>query len=508
MGPCKRPAIGQIPLLPTNSGFPFPAAASNQTVAGLRIACASGLPTPDYSRRLSIAAMFNSILGPLAFGLRRALAVRLLAAAATCTAVAGCAANLSPPPIAQNEPGAAQQGQTAPGRTQRTRPVTIGMILPQQGFGQAALVGKGLKQAGELALFESGNSAVQLVVKNDNGNLQSTTAAAQEAIADGAEVIVGPLFAKTVPAVAGVARPTGVPVLSFSNDRAVAGNGVYLLSTLPETETDRIVSFALSRSKKTFAALIPQGLYGDRVEQAFRSAVERGGGRVVALERFAPGANQILEPAKRVFDVMKEAASFGTPVDALFLPGNQDNLSVLGPQIGLAEIDKTQVQLIGLGGWDYPNIGRDQVFVGGWYPSPDPAGFQAFSERFAKTFGQAPPRMATLAYDAVRMAIGLAGRPKGQRFTQANLTMPAGFEGVDGRFALLPSGTTRRGLAVLEVQRFGTQVVDPAPVLGVPQRGGFAPPLGAAGAGRAGIPVLGQPNSPASQRGLPPAFAG
>ncbi|MCH9806800.1 MAG: penicillin-binding protein activator [Alphaproteobacteria bacterium] len=372
-------------------------------------------------------------------------------------ALAGCATNLDSADLKPNAAGGVAASQAE--AKQRRRPVTVAMILPLKGFGQTALIGKSLKQAGELALFDADNQAVQLIVKNDDGSPQGAAAAAREAISEGAEVIVGPLFGASVSSVAAVARPTNVPVLTFSNDRNAAGNGAYLMSYLPNDEVDRVVAFALQRGKRTFATLIPTGVYGDTVERAFQAAVSRGGGRIVVQERFEPRANAMLEPAKRVVETINDAAQSGVPVDALFLPGNQSTLPSLGPQLAFANLDTKTTQLIGLGGWEYPNIGRDEVFVGGWYPGPDPAGWKRFSERFAQTFGNAPPRVASHAHDAVSLAISLSSRPKGQRFTQANLTMPAGFEGVDGRFTLNPDGTTRRGLVILEVQKFGSKVI-------------------------------------------------
>ncbi|MEQ8824594.1 MAG: penicillin-binding protein activator [Filomicrobium sp.] len=357
----------------------------------------------------------------------------------------------------------------------RHRPVTIAMLLPLKGFGQAALIGKGLKQAGELALFESDNPRVQLIVKHDDGTSQGAEAAARAAIAEGAEIIVGPLFGRSVGQVAAVARASNVPVLTLSNDRSVVTGGVYLMSYLPQAEVARIVSFALRQGKRRYAALIPAGAYGDTVAQAFSAAVSRGGGQVVALERYEGGANAMLEPAKRVFDVINEAAQLGAPVDAFFLPGNRETLPVLGPQLAYANLDTRTTQLIGLGGWDYPNIGQNAVFVGGWYPGPDPRGWQAFAERFSKTFGQSPPRVASHAYDAVKLAISLSDRPKGQRYTQANLANPAGFDGVDGRFVLQADGLSTRPLAVLQVQKFGATVVEAAVATGVePQAIGFS----------------------------------
>lgn len=380
-------------------------------------------------------------------------------------AAAGCAAGLNSVPQAGQINGEVQG--SPPANADRKSPVTVAMLLPLQGFGPTALIAKGMKQAGEMALFDADNPNVQLIVKNDDGSPSGAQAAAQEALSEGAELIVGPLYGASVPRVAAVARASNVPVLSFSNDRSVGGNGVYLMSYLPQAEVERIVSFCISRGKRRFAALVPVGAYGDAVEVAFRNAVLRGGGSIVALERFEPGANKMLEPARRVLNVVNEAAQTGDPVDALFLPGNRDTLPTLGPQLAYAKIDTRTTQLVGLSGWDYPNIGRDDVFVGGWYPGPDPRGWQRFSERFANTFGSVPPRVATHAYDAVRLAISLSGRPKGQRFTQANLTMPTGFDGVDGPFMLLADGTSQRGLAIFEVQKFGGKVIGEAAQAGL-----------------------------------------
>lgn len=378
----------------------------------------------------------------------------------------GCATNLGSPALDSKVAG--QNGTAGSTRQKSAKPVTVAMLLPLEGFGQTAIVGKSMKQAGEMALFESGNPAVQLIVKNDNGSAEGASAAAREAIAEGAELIIGPLFGSSVPAVAAVARPANVPVLTFSNDRTVAGNGVYLMSYLPEAEAERVVSYALSRGKRRFAALIPAGAYGDTVERAFRQAVQRGGGTIAASRRFQPGANAMLGPTKEVLEMVNESAGLGAPVDALFIPGNQDTLPILGPQIAYANVDTHTTQLIGLGGWEYPNIGRDQVFVGGWYTGQDPRNWQRFSERFAQTFGHAPPRVAAQAYEAVGLAIDLSGRPSGQRYTQANLTMPAGFEGVSGQFTLKPDGTSERSLAILQVQKFGSTLIDDGTGSGLP----------------------------------------
>ncbi len=345
----------------------------------------------------------------------------------------------------------------------KNRSVKIAMLLPLGGYGPTAVIAKAMKQAGEMALFDLNNPSIQLIVKDDKGTAEGARAAADEAIREGAEIILGPLLAQAVPGAAVAARPANVPILAFSNDTAVAGNGVYLMSFLVEPEVQRIVSFAAAQGRTRFAALIPDDAYGRAVEPAFQRAVQQAGGTVVELRRYPMGANGLLGPAKEIFAAIGASEARETPVDALFVPGGQEALPHLGPLIAYSGIDTSKVKLLGTGAWEFPNIGRDEAFAGGWYPGPDPAGWRSFAERFAKTFGVAPPRVASLAYDAVGAAVSLSAHPRGVRFTTANLTRAGGFSGVDGVVRFGPNGLSERGLAILEVQKFGSAVVESAP---------------------------------------------
>lgn len=398
-----------------------------------------------------------------------------IAAAAACACagiLAACSANVG----TGNAPQASLEQTPNSAAPTSARETKIAMLLPLAGFGPSAAVAKSLKQAGEMALFERDNPNVRLMVKDDGGTPEGARAAAEQAVRDGAEIILGPLFARSVTTATAVAQPANIPILAFSNDTRVAGNGVYLISFLPGPEVDRIVSYATSRGKRRFAALIPADAYGDTVEPLFRAAVTRYGGTLVHIDRYAAGANAMLEPVKRVAEAIRSAALAGTPVDALFLPGGQETLPQLAPLIAYNGIDPRSVQLLGTGAWDYPNVGREQALAGGWYPSPDPRSWQDFSARFARTFGTAPPRLASLAYDAVGIAVSLSAAPPGQRYTAAALTQPQGFNGIDGTVVFSANGLSQRRLAVLEIQQYGNNVIDPATRFGTAQDSATATP--------------------------------
>ncbi len=343
--------------------------------------------------------------------------------------------------------------------------VKVAVLLPLSGKGGAASIAKALKQAGELALFDLDNPTVTLMTRDTQGTPEGAKAAATSAIQNGAELVIGPLFAKSVTAAAEVTRAANVPMIAFSSDQSVAGNGVYLLSFLAGRDVPTIVSYAMSQGRRNFGALIPKTPYGEIVERAFRAAVSSQGGQLVAVEQFKVDANSMLEPAQRIAAFTKSPDPTIPPrIDTLFIPVGQENLPTVAALMPYFEIDTRLVKLIGTGLWDYPNIGREAPLIGGWFPAPDPKGWRAFTQRYVKAYETTPPRLASLAYDAVGIAIALSTEKPGRRYTPQQLTRQRGFAGVDGLFRLLSDGTSERGLAVLEVQKFGARVVQPAPV--------------------------------------------
>jgi branched-chain amino acid transport system substrate-binding protein len=189
----------------------------------------------------------------------------------------------------------------------------------------------------------------------------------------------------------------------------------------------------------------------------------RSASTLVAVERYALNTTAILDPAKRISEAIKAAQSSGAPVDALFLPGTPDTLQMVAPFIPYLGIDTQAVRLLGTSGWDTPVTMRDKAFAGGWFAAPNPRGWQAYSEKFAASYRSPPPRLASLANDAMVVAAALAAAPRGSRYSAANLTRANGFTGIDGPFRLLPNGLVERELAILEVRPGGASVIESSP---------------------------------------------
>jgi ABC-type branched-subunit amino acid transport system substrate-binding protein len=330
--------------------------------------------------------------------------------------------------------------------------IKVGLILPLSGAGNAGVAAQSMKNAAEMALAEFQNPNIQLLIKDDAGSPQGAQQGTQQAVDEGAEIVLGPLFALSVPATAQATRPRGLSEIAFSTDSSVAGRGVYLLSFLPESDVNRIIEYAASIGKRSFAALLPDNAYGNVVEAAFKQAVARRGGRVVAFEKY--GADRA--------GVARIAQSLGQ-ADALLLADDGDSVVATADALTAAGANLKNIQLLGTGLWDNPRVFHSATLRGGLYAAPDPSGFRAFSGRYRAKYGADPVRTATLAYDAVALVAALARTQGGSRFSSEVLTNPSGFAGIDGVFRFRPDGTNERGLAVMKVAPGGSQPVAGSP---------------------------------------------
>lgn len=332
--------------------------------------------------------------------------------------------------------------------------VRIALLLPlKHPSKETRAVAQAMQDAAQMAMFDMGARSMMLMPRDTGPTPETAAAAAADAIAKGAEIILGPLLANDVRAVAPIARAKNIPVVAFSTDRTVAGDGVFLLSFLPEQEVSRVISYAVSKGHGKFVALVPETPYGKRVEEAFRMTVAQSGREVVAVQTYQPNP-QALEPA------VKAVAKMG--FDTIFLPEGGTMLRSLGPILAVNKVESRKVKFIGTGLWDDPAVSSEPSLQGGWFAVPPREQRTNFITRYQQLYGSKPPRIASLAYDAIALSATLASGAPGRRYTRATIADPNGFSGIDGIFRFRTDGMTERGLAVMEVTDSGQTVISPA----------------------------------------------
>ena len=348
-----------------------------------------------------------------------------------------------------------ESGSLSPqaGETIGTGPIKIGLILPLTQASGPSSVGQSLRNAAELALSESGSNAVTLLVKDDRSTPEGARAAAQAVLDEGAQAIIGPLFAPNMREVGRVARSANKPVIAFSTDTSAAVRNVYALSFLVESQVTRVVDFAVSRGRKSFAAMAPETEYGNVALAQFQTVAAARGARVQAIERYRPGGAAA---------AAQKIAGLADGIDALFIPEQADQMAAVGSAITGAGIDVKRIQVLGTGIWNDARVMRLPALQGAYFAAPDNAGFSVFAQKYRAKFNADPVRIATLSYDAVSLLAALAQMQGGAGFSEATLTNADGFKGADGLFRLRGDGQNERGLSVLQIRNGTTTVVSPA----------------------------------------------
>lgn len=381
----------------------------------------------------------------------------------------------------------------ADGAARRTR---IGLLLPLSG--PKAPLGTALLNAAQLALFDARQTEVGLIVRDTKGTPAGAQAAAQSALAEGAALLVGPFFATSVAAAAPQARARQVAVIAFSNDPAVAGNGVYLMGLPPAAQVDRVVAYASKQGLRRFAVLAPRSRYGNAVVAALSAAVARNGAELTKVGFFDPAERDVSAAVRQISDYdqrrvalqrqkqslegraqtdpeateqlgrLKTLDTLGEPgFDAVLLPLGGIRLQTIAPLLPFYDVDPKKVRLLGTNLWDDVKLSREPSLIGGWFAAPPPGSWEGFRTRYLETYGTQPPRFSSLAYDATALAVLLMTRPEARgnpaAFATRQITQPSGFSGIDGILRFLPNGLAERGLAVMEMRRGELEVIDPAP---------------------------------------------
>ena len=368
----------------------------------------------------------------------------------------------------------------APPLAQPQGPRRMALLLPLSG--PNAAIAAAMQQAASLAASAPGSPPLD--IRDTGGDPARAAAAAQAAIAAGDEMILGPLTAEETQAVATVAGPANIPVLSFSSDPNVAGPGVWVLGVTAGQQVRRLVAAAHAEGRQHLAALLPEGAFGDALQTALVEAanqagfeppnVQRGGGDAASadaalktLTDYEGHHSEIAERIRAMRDstdpasrqqaaVLAAQPSPPPPFDTLLLAANGEALRGLAEKLQEYEVIAPQVRVLGPAFWA-GSASHLRKLAGAWYAVPDPSQRDGFVTAFQGKYGFAPPAIADLAFDATLIGRSLA---QDNDFSAGALTKQDGFSGVDGALVLQPDGHVRRALAIYQI---GTGLVSAAP---------------------------------------------
>ena len=339
--------------------------------------------------------------------------------------------------------------------------VQVALLIPS-GSGQAQdeLFGQNLENAARLAMADLSGVTIDLRVYRTGGSPAQAAALARQAVDEGAQVILGPFYSEEANAAGVAVAPSGVNVLAFSNNAAIAGGNVFVLGQTFDNTARRLAGYAVRNGKGNLLIVHDRNVAGEVGKTAIERGVAAAGGSVVGVSSYEFSQNGIVQAARGIVSTARSAGA-----DAIFLTADTAGALPLLSQLLIDNgIDRTTTQFIGLTRWDIPAATLALPGVqGGWFAMPDP-GLQAqFQSRYTAAYGNGPSAVAGLAYDGIAAIGALARSSNGAPITREALIQPAGLAGVSGIFRFLPNGTHERGLAVAQIRDAQVVVIDPAP---------------------------------------------
>ena len=384
---------------------------------------------PSIRRQSPVAALF-------------ALLMLMLLAACSSVVPKGGQRPGGPPPVVTPDPG-----NVVAGDNDRHR---IALLLPVTG--PDAELGQSIANATTLALLDTRNSTIRMTTYD---TALGVDAAARKAVADGNRLILGPLRSDDVIAVANVATPAKVPVISFSNDIGAAGKNVFLMGHLPNQSIDRVVKYAKAQGQTRFGGIVSKDVYGQRALSNITNSVRSVGGTLVSIQEI-DGSTASIDAAT------KKLAAAGV-MDAVIIAD--------GGRVAVATVPLLRkngvktAKILGTDRWNVDNsLSANAAMRGSWFAAVPDNRYRQYAGMYTTRFGKAPMRISSLGYDSVLLVARVAQNWKvGTAFPVGRLTDPEGFIGIDGAFRFFANGQSERMLEVLEVQPGKYVTVDTAP---------------------------------------------
>jgi len=375
--------------------------------------------------------------------------------------------------------------------------IRVGLLVPLTG--PSAPIGQALLNAAQMAMFDVGDERFVLQVYDTQGVPEGAQAATAEAISEGVQLLLGPLFSAEVAATSPDAAAAGVNIIAFSTDPSVASPRVFVMGFLVDEQVRHVIQYAGTQGHLNYAVLAPNSAYGQAVVESMTRYVPRTGGKITNVAYYDPSGSdlnavvrQLANFDQRKSDLEEQIAELEEGLigpdgeedeevlaeieqlelretigevefDAVLVPEQGVRLTQAATLLPFFDVDPSDVQLLGTMLWNAPGLGREPALLGGLYPAPPPESTQRFSARYRALHGQAPPSIATHGYDAVALAAVLAQSGGMGAFSAQAITNASGFAGIDGIFRFTPEGLSQRGFAIMEVTRNGAIAVQPAP---------------------------------------------
>lgn len=346
----------------------------------------------------------------------------------------------------------------------------IALLLPLSGAYSAPATA--IRDGFMVAYYARAEPRPDILVYDTGGNPDNVVNQARQAVAAGAEMIVGPLTKDAVAEIAYADLDVPTLTLNYLEGEGQAADHVFQFGLSPEDEARQAAARAVRDGRWRALALVPQDEWGLRILTAFNDELYRWGGAMVEYAYFNPAERDFSAPITQLlrYDaakaaaidkaqrqqrrqsdseaVMNEAAPLSAireDFDFIFLAAKPAQARLLRPQLRFYRAS------------GIPVYATSHVYTGNLSPQQDldldgiqfgdtpwtlaPAGLMAEArDRVARLWPAEHaryPRLYALGYDAYGLAAQLA---------TGHLRGGFGYPGATGLLSLQANGRISRGL--------------------------------------------------------------
>ena len=352
-----------------------------------------------------------------------------------------------------------------------TEVIKVGVMLPLTGKNKE--IGNMILNAIEMAVFQNENNNLQLLIKDTQGEPDIAKKTFIELVDDQVNLIIGPLFSKTLAAIQGLTEINNVNILALTNNKNLARQGSWVFGIDPQAQTKEALQVVFDQGAKKIAALLPKNAYGlllfdtisdfseenlveiDRIE-FYELSIES---QRDASKKISTGFDKYQDYLNKLKDeelnITSDAESdvYSTvekPFDSVFIAASGQNLTVLSSQLQYNNVDPSLVQYLGISSWEDKRILNEPALEGGIFITTSQLYQKKVKTIYQNSFNKEMPKIAMIAYDILALISSIS--IDNNKIDIEETINSEGYLGLRGLFRLKNNGIVERTFDLRQVK--------------------------------------------------------
>lgn len=356
----------------------------------------------------------------------------------------------------------------------------VALLVPLSG--PIKPVGESILNVAQMSMFDNKKNNMILRVYDTNGTTFGAVKAMKEAIKDGTDVVVGPLFMSETKAIQKLARNNGILVFSLSNEQElINSDNIFVTGSIIEQEIQTLITYMMDNEDTyNYVALMPNTSFGATINKVLREIITGKDGLLIKTDFYEHNDKNLMkkinelisfyEIPKTLYDNFekkkleqklsgsKEELEFKVSDEekiyphSIFIAEGGKNAEQIANLLFVLQRGDKKIQLIGttkLDGDD--NILFNPYLNGTIFVGANPEKYKKFSKNYYEMYRLKPIKITSMVYDLINILDLVYERVDNVYMpNKMKLLDPYGFDGIDGKFRFLPNGLVERKLYVLQ----------------------------------------------------------